>query len=93
MIKNVMIRVNDESMRLLSYMHNAVVFHKRVVNTYRSMIDKYKKRGVRIFDEINVDPEMLKTRAPFPNDDNHIEQAPKDIRSGLLLFAGSDSFA
>ena len=55
-----MIRAGDASRRLVPYADKSIVYHNRVVSTYRSRIDKYRRRGVRIFDEIEVIPEMLK---------------------------------
>jgi len=63
MILKAMIRANDGYMRLMTYTGNSIVCHNRLVSTYQSRIDKYRRRGVRIFDEIEVDPEMLNTRA------------------------------
>ena len=61
MIMEAMIRVNDGSIRLMPYTGNSIVCHNRLVSTYRSRIVKYRRRGVRIFDEIEVNLEMLNT--------------------------------
>ena len=70
MITEAIIRANDGSMRLVPYTGNSVVCHNRLISTYRSRIGKYRRRGVRIFDEIEVDLEVLNTRATFNNDGN-----------------------
>ena len=60
MIMEALIRAGDAAGELILFRDNAIVHHNRVVTSYQSRIDKYRRRGVRIFDKIDVDPEMLK---------------------------------
>ena len=74
----------------MTYMGNSIVCHKRLVSTYRSKIDKYRRHGNRIFDEIEVDLGMLNTRATFVNP---LGAALQDVRAGLTLYGRSDGVA
>ena len=72
MITEAMIRVNDGYMILMLYTGNSIVCHNiwSLLTGQRLTVDKYRRHGVRIFDKIEVDPEMLNTMATFTNDGN-----------------------
>jgi len=67
MIMNAVVAASDAVWELIPFSGNAVVHHNRVVTTYTLRNGKYRRQGVRIFDKIDEDPEMLKSRATFSN--------------------------
>jgi len=55
------------------------------VSTYQSRMVKYRRRGIRIFDNIEANPDMSKLRGPFSNNVNSIWAALQDIRADVPL--------
>ena len=79
---NTVVAASDAVRELIPFSGNAVVHHTRAVTTYTSRIKKYRRQGVRIFDKIDKDPEMLKPRATFSNDAAPIWAALQTIQGG-----------
>ena len=80
MIMEVLNEAGDAVRELIPLRDHDVVHHSRVVTSHKSRIDKYRRQGVSIFDEIEVNPEMLKPRATFSINTYQIWAALQDIQ-------------
>jgi len=84
MIIDTLFGANDAVRELIPTNGNAVAHHNRAVTTCTSRIEKYRSRGVRIFDKIDEHPEMFKPRAVFSIDADPIWAALQDIQQHIL---------